>query len=147
MPVPDFQTLMLPVLREFADGAEHATKDIRQRVADRLQLAPADIAELVPSGGQTRLANRVAWAHVYMKRAGLLASARRGVYRITSRGEEVLKSPPPRIDIDFLGQYPEFAAFRSPDELPNLKSTDPALLKIFEQCTGQFAQLYQEVAD
>jgi len=45
MSVPDFQTLMLPVLREFADGAEHATKDIRQRVGDRLQLTPADIAE------------------------------------------------------------------------------------------------------
>jgi restriction system protein len=133
MSVPDFQTLMLPVLREFADGVEHATKDIRLRVADRLQLTPADIAELVPSGGQTRLANRVAWAHIYLKRAGLLASARRGVYRITPRGEEVLKSPPPRIDIDFLGQYPEFAAFRSPDELPNLKSTDPALLKIMTE--------------
>jgi restriction system protein len=133
MAVPDFQTLMLPVLREFADGAEHTTKDIRQRVADRLQLTPADIAELVPSGGQTRLANRVAWGHVYMKRAGLLASARRGVYRITQRGEEVLKSPPHRIDINFLGRYPEFAAFKSPEELPNLKSTDPALLKIMTE--------------
>jgi len=132
MAVPDFQTLMLPVLREFADRLEHATKEVRQRVADRLQMTPADIAELVPSGGQTRLANRVAWAHVYMKRAGLLASTRRGVYRITARGEEVLKSPPARIDIDFLGQYPEFAAFRSPDELPDLKSDDP-VFKIFTE--------------
>ena len=49
---------MPPVLGEFADGAEHATKDIRQRVAERLQLTPGDIAELVPRGGQTRLANR-----------------------------------------------------------------------------------------
>jgi restriction system protein len=133
MPVPDFQTLMLPVLCEFADGAEHATKDIKRRVADRLQLTPADIAELVPSGGQTRLANRVAWAHVYMKRAGLLGSARRGVYRITARGEEVQKAPPDGIDIDFLRQYPEFAAFRFLDELPDPKSTDPTLLKIMTE--------------
>jgi restriction system protein len=91
MSVPDFQTLTLPVLREFADGAEHATKDIRQRVADRLLLTPGDVGELVPSGGQTRLANRVAWAHVYMKPAGLLGSAHRGIHRIAARGEKAVK--------------------------------------------------------
>lgn len=130
MAVPDFQTLMLPVLREFADGAEHATRDVRQRVANQLGLTPADVAEVLPSGTQTRLANRVAWAQVYMKRAGLLSSVRRGIYRITERGQEVLKSPPPRITIEFLEQYPEFVGFRSPVELPQLKGTDPALIKV-----------------
>ena len=62
MPVPDFQSLTLPVLREFADGAEHATKEIRQHVAERLQLTPEDLAEVLSSGHQTRFANRVAWA-------------------------------------------------------------------------------------
>jgi restriction system protein len=74
MAVPDFQTLTLPVLGEFADGLEHAPKDVRQRVVTKLGLTPGDVAEMVPSGTQTRLANRVAWAHVYMKRAGLLSS-------------------------------------------------------------------------
>jgi restriction system protein len=121
MAVPDFQTLMLPVLREFADGAEHAPKDIRQRVADRLQLTPEDIAEVVPSGGQSRLSNRVAWAHIYLKRAGLLDSARRGIYRIAARGAEVLKSPPDQINMQFLERYPEYREFRarqSPSETP-----------------------------
>lgn len=76
MAVPDFQTLMLPVLREFADGGEHATKDVQQRVASQLRLTAEDVAEVLPSVTQTRFANRVAWAHVYMKRAGLLSSAR-----------------------------------------------------------------------
>ena len=57
MPVPDFQTLMLPVLHEFADGAEHATKDIRQRVADWLQLTPADIAESILQWGEAFLSD------------------------------------------------------------------------------------------
>jgi restriction system protein len=113
MSVPDFQTLMLPVLREFADGAEHAPKDIRQRVADRLKLTAEEIGEMVPSGTQTRLANRVAWAHIYLKRACLLASARRGVYRIAPRGEEVLKSPPDQISMQFLERYPEYRKFRA----------------------------------
>jgi restriction system protein len=113
MAVPDFQTLMLPVLREFADGAEHAPKEIRQRVADRLQLSPKDVEEMVPSGTQTRLANRVAWAHIYLKRAGLLASPRRGVYRIAERGQEVLKSPPDQLNMQFLERYPEYREFRA----------------------------------
>jgi restriction system protein len=129
MVVPDFQTLTLPVLKEFADGLEHPTKDIRQRVVNKLGLTPEDVAEMVPSGTQTRLANRVAWAHVYMKRAGLLSSSRRGIYRITERGQEALKSPPNRIDIEFLNQYPEFAGFRSPG-VSHLKGADPGLLKI-----------------
>lgn len=133
MAVPDFQTLMLPVLREFADGAEHATKDIRQRVAAALGLGAEEIAEVLPSGKQTRLANRAAWAHVYMKRAGLLSSARRGIYRITARGLEVLKSPPARITIEFLEQYPEFADFRSSAAAPRIDGTNPSLLKILTE--------------
>jgi len=113
MAVPDFQSLTLPVLKEFADGQDHATKDIRLHIAQRLQLSPEEIAEVLPSGGQTRLANRVAWAHVYMKQAGLLTSVRRGIYRITPRGQEVLASPPEQISMQFLERYPEYREFRA----------------------------------
>jgi restriction system protein len=117
MAVPDFQSLTLPVLRQFADGSEHATKDVRALVAAALGLTPEDLLEILPSGTQTRFANRVAWAHVYMKRAGLLSSPRRGIYQITERGKTVLSSPPRKIDIEFLNQYPEMAGFRSPVEI------------------------------
>jgi len=113
MAVPDFQSLTLPVLKEFADGLEHATKDIRQRVANKLGLTVEDVAEKVPSGTQTRLANRVAWAHIYMKQAGLLESVRRGIYQITPRGREVLAAPPPQINLHFLEQYQDYRDFRA----------------------------------
>ena len=113
MAVPDFQSLTLPVLREFADGLEHATKDIRVRVGGRLGLSAEDLAEVLPSGGQTRFANRVAWAHVYMKQAALLESVRRGIYRITPRGREVLAAPPEQISMQFLERYPEYRDFRA----------------------------------
>lgn len=113
MSVPGFQDLTLPVLNEFSDGQEHSTRDVRDRVAGRLNLIQSDLDETLPSGKQTRFANRVAWAHVYLKQAGLLDSPRRGVYRITDRGTQVLANPPIRIDIAFLMQYPEMVAFRS----------------------------------
>jgi restriction system protein len=113
MAVPDFQSLTLPVLKEFADGGDHSTKDIRQRVAEQLKLTPEDTSELLPSGRQTRFANRIAWAHVYMKQAGLLASTRRGIYRITSPGRQVLTAPPEHITVRFLEQCPGYRQFGS----------------------------------
>lgn len=128
MAVPDFQTLMLPVLREFADGTEHLPKEIRLKVAQQLHLSPEDIVEKVPNGTQSRLANRVAWAHIYLKRAELLMSPRRGVYRIASRGEEVLKSPPPKLDMEFLERYPEYREFRARNSsaVPEIEASDTA---------------------
>lgn len=103
----------MPVLRAFADGHEHSTREVRDRVAPTFGLNTQDLAESLPSGRQTRYANRIAWAHVYLKQAGLLESPRRGFYRITGRGRAVLAAPPDRIDIPFLMQYPEMQEFRS----------------------------------
>lgn len=113
MAVPDFQTFMLPVLREFADGAEHIYKNVRDRVAITLRLSPEDLSDRIPSGKKTRVDDRASWAHVYLKQAGLLTSSRRGVYQITPRGQQVLTSPPEKITMDFLEQFPEYLEFKS----------------------------------
>lgn len=113
MAVPDFQTMMLPVLQQYAGGADRSTRDVRDSVAGALGVTAADRAEVLPSGRQTRYANRVAWSHIYLKQAGLLASPRRGVYQITERGRALLASPPDRISIAYLTRYPEFVAFQT----------------------------------
>jgi restriction system protein len=113
MPVPDFQTLMLPVLKLYADGKEHASSDSTEPLAKQFQLNPEELAERLPSGRQTRFRNRIAWAHSYLKQGGLLESPRHGRYRITARGREAVGSNPARIDIGFLERYPEFQEFRA----------------------------------
>jgi hypothetical protein len=112
MAVPDFQTLMLPVLKAFSDGEEHRSPDIRAVVAHALDLSVADQSETVASG-QSRFTNRIAWATIYLRRAGLLDEIRRGVSKISERGRELLIAPPERITIAYLMKYPEFAEFRS----------------------------------
>src|ERR1700674_3747470 len=99
---------MLPVLREFADGAEHVYKNVRDRVAATLHLSPEDLADRIPSGKKTRVDDRASWAHVYLQQAGLLKSSRRGVYQITPRGQQVLTSPPEKITMEFLEQFLEY---------------------------------------
>jgi restriction system protein len=109
MPVPDYQTLMLPVLKTFAAGEERRLGDAKEPLAREFRLSTDEIAERLPKANQTRFYNRTGWAHNYLKQAGLLESPRRGVYRITQRGRDVLKEPPAHIDVAFLGQFPEFS--------------------------------------
>jgi restriction system protein len=113
MGIPDFQSLMLPLLRMAADGREHSLAEARDVLAAHFK-SDAELVELLPSGRQPKFANRVAWAKSYLQQAGLLLSPRRGHFQISDRGGAVLKAPPTKVDIKFLEQYPEFVDFRTP---------------------------------
>lgn len=113
MGIPDYQTVMLPLLRFLGDGREHTLNDSVEAVADEFRLTPEERLQFLPSGTSTVIGNRVGWARTYMKKAGLLESPRRGVFRITERGMQVLNSKPHRVDVKFLDQFPEFVEFRT----------------------------------
>jgi restriction system protein len=114
MAVPDFQSLMLPLLRMAGDGREHSVAEARDAMAREFKISDADREELLPSGRQSKFTNRVAWARSYLQQAGLLLAPRRGHFHISDRGRDVLKAAPQRINIKFLEQYPEFVEFRTP---------------------------------
>lgn len=112
MPVPDYQTLMLPVLR-CAAGGETGVSECLLRLKRDLAISDEEAAELLPSGRQTYLRSRTAWAISYLVHAGLLERPRRGRFQLTERGRGALAENPQRIDIAFLDQFPEFVAFRT----------------------------------
>ena len=109
MPIPDFQSLMLPVLKALADGAETSLSEIRERVATAEGFSAEDIREKLPSGQVSRFTNRVNWAVFHMMHASFLERIRRGVYRLTQEGEHLLLLTPSRIDLNLLGEYPNYA--------------------------------------
>ena len=111
MAIPDYQTLMLPVLAASATG-EVRVGDMVERLAEQLNLSPGERTQLLPSGKQTLFGNRVHWAKTYLTKAGLLETTRRGHFRITERGQRVLAARPQRIDNEFLSQFPEFLRFK-----------------------------------
>jgi restriction system protein len=111
MAVPDYQSLMLPVLVASAAG-EIRVGDAVEHLADQLHLTPDERTQLLPSGKQTLFGNRVHWAKTYLTKAGLLESTRRGHFRITERGQQVVGSHPARIDNEFLNQFAEFRQFK-----------------------------------
>jgi restriction system protein len=130
MAVPDFQTLMLPVLQEYGDGKEHLSRDAREKVAERLGLSKDDLQEPLPTSRHSRYINRAAWAHTYLRNSGLLESTRRGHYQITSRGMDLLKAPPARIDIEYLERYPDFLEFRQRKGTRSASSPEAVLQEI-----------------
>jgi restriction system protein len=112
MTIPDYQTLMLPVLREAAKG-EISIRDCIDRLAAKFQLSEEEKAELLPSGKQTAFSNRVHWAKTYLVHAGLLEMTRRAHFRANERGRSVLAENPERIDNTYLERFEEFRAFRA----------------------------------
>ncbi len=113
MPLPDFQSFFKPLLELASDGAEHSVREARENIAQTMALSGQDLSELLPSGTQTKFDNRVAWAKSYFIQAKVLEATRRGHFRITDRGRELLSKGHPRIDIRILDQYAEFVEFHS----------------------------------
>jgi restriction system protein len=113
MSVPDYQSLMLPVLKTVLDGKEHKFRDIIETLAIEFRLNDEDRKELLPSGQQPIFDNRVGWAKTYLKKAGLVDSPRRATIVITQRGLEVLHQKPSGINVKFLRRFPEFIEFQT----------------------------------
>jgi restriction system protein len=122
--IPDYQSLMLPVLRA-ADHGEVRIGDVIERLAGVLGLGEAALSSLLPSGRQTVFANRVHWAKTYLAKAGLVEATRRGHFRLTPRGAEVLKAAPARIDTHFLGRFEEFRTFTNRTIQPVAEAATP----------------------
>lgn len=111
MPIPDYQSFMLPILHVLSDGAEIPLAQIRNRVAGSENLTDDERSQKLPSGAGV-LANRVSWALLGIERAGLVKRVRRGVYRLTDEGRGLLAQGPERVDDKLLATYPAFAEWK-----------------------------------
>lgn len=116
MAIPDYQTIMLPLLKLIARHGRIKLKDVQSMIASEFNLTDQEKSALLPSGKQPVLYNRVGWARTYLQKAGLLALPQRGVMEITERGVKALATNPVLINVKFLEQFPEFLAFRSAPE-------------------------------
>ncbi len=130
MAIPDYQTLMLPVLQLASDQLEHKFREVVEALAEKFSLSDYERAELLPSGSQTVFHNRVGWARSYLKQAGLLESPRRGYFRITDQGLNLLAENPERINVSLLERYPEFLEFRNRKNDTSSNNEGTAIIEI-----------------
>ena len=145
MTVPDFQTIMLPLLKVAEDGQEHSGHEFLEQLSRYFELSDEDLNELLPSGKQTRFYNRVGWARTYLIKSRLLEVPRRSFYKITERGIDVLKSNPNRIDMNYLKRFPEYIEFK---EKENEKEEKEQVEDVEESTPEEnLESAYQEIRD
>jgi restriction system protein len=146
--IPDYQTIMLPLLKLCGDDKEHSLRETTERLATDFNLSPQELEQKLPSGQQAIFGNRVGWARTYLKKAGLLDTTRRAFFKITARGQKVLDGKPSRIDGRFLSQFQEFKTFKAlrhekvePDNetQPELKTPEEALENAYEDLRSNLA--------
>jgi restriction system protein len=125
MAIPDYQTIMLPLLKFAGDNEEHSLQEAVENLADYFELTDEELRELLPSGQQAIFRNRVGWARSYMKQAILLESTRRGYIRITPRGLDVIRQNPSKITVKFLDQFEEFCEFRKRRKIKPREEREP----------------------
>jgi len=132
--IPDYQNIMLPLLKYAGDKKEHHIREAIDRLADEFNLSEEERKELLPSGKQTIFDNRVGWAKTYLKKAALLETTKRAHFKITDRGLQVLAERPNKINAKYLKQYHEFVKFITikdvkgefeKDELKNYEGSTP----------------------
>lgn len=111
--IPDYQTLMLPLLKLLSDGKEHKYRDVIEKLASEFKLSEEEKRIFLASGKQAIFDNRVGWAKAYLKKACLLDSPKRATFVITERGKQTLAENLTSIDNKYLRQFPEFLEFQN----------------------------------
>lgn len=146
MAIPDFQTIMLPLLRIMNDGKEHSIREVVDSLAIEFGLTQEELSQLIPSGTQTLFYNRVGWARTYLVKSGILQITRRTYIQITDRGKQIMSQNPPRIDIHFLQQFQEFIEFRArkPEVVSPGSNSDEQTTRTPEEV---FEDAYQEIRE
>ncbi|MCD1125209.1 restriction endonuclease [Jinshanibacter sp. LJY008] len=126
MSIPDYQTLMLPLLQWLDDGLPHTARQAYDHLSDQFKLSDDERSELLPSGNQPVIENRIGWAKTYLKKAGLIDSPKRGLWQISPRGKQLLMTQPTSLSNNDLVQFSEFQAFKLTS---NLKTSESQLLE------------------
>ncbi len=154
--IPDFQSIMLPMLNALKNDTIKTHRDIRLEMINHFKISDDEQKEKISSGTQPLYYNRVAWAMAYLKKADLISSPRRGEYQITITGKKVLKSPPVKITISFLKEFPAFSKNKNPDKDDSIETSEEILEKTpdelieigFKQITDELSlQLINQIKD
>jgi len=107
--IPDFQTLMLPLLKSISDGKIHSTQEAVASLAKEFNLTDDELNEWLPSKKQKTFHNRVHWAKAHLKMAAVVDNVSRGMFQITERGRKILKENPTKINLRYLtDKFPDF---------------------------------------
>ena len=116
MAIPDFQTLMLPLLKYLHSVQSSTFKECVKHLADEFSLTEDERKQMLPSGRDILFRNRVGWSRTHLFKAGLIDSPRRGILNLSDTGIKVLTDETPvKVDMKYLMQFEKYKQWRFPD--------------------------------
>ena len=147
MAIPKFEEFLIVILEILSDGKEHNIKEIKEKSAENFNLTDEEIKELLPSGTQSIVNNRVGWGRTYLKKAGLIESKKRGIFNITKEGLKLLSNKPDKITVQTLENYSSFREFRygNDDNIDN--ENKKSYLSPEEKIENSFLEIKNELAN
>ncbi len=145
MTIPDYQSIMLPLLKQVADQREYHRQEIIGKLTDQFELTEEEQRKLLPSGQQTIIENRVGWAIFYLKKAALLEKPQRAYFKISQRGLDVIGQNPSVIDVEYLEQFPEFVEFMNKKTIGRSENSNESMSDKTPEETLQYG--YQKIRD
>lgn len=157
MAVPKFDFFLYPFLCQLKEK-DVSKKEMMLALAKHFNLSEEDMSLRTGSGRVTQLNDRTGWTFQYLRRAGLVENAKRGIYHITSKGTEYLNSHD-NLLIKDLKKYPEFLEFfiGNKDKEEKEEKVKPQDLDLFqdsdevitptEQLEKSFAIINEDLAD
>jgi restriction system protein len=137
--IPDYQSLMLPLLKLVSDGQEHKYRDLIESLAIEFEVTDEERKELLASGNQAIFDNRVGWAKTYLKKAGLLDSPKRATFVITDIGRQTLAKNPDRVDAKYLRQFPAFLEFQNASRNDDTEEDEITIIETNERIRKSLA--------
>lgn len=128
MAIPNYQEIMLPLLKHLADQKIYSISEIRELLEIDFKLTDEEKNRILPSGRETYFTNRVSWARTYLMKASLIESPEKGSIKISQLGLETLKENPKEITSKYLEKFPTFNEFitRSRNKNKDIEKTSPS---------------------
>lgn len=147
MAIPDFQSIMRPMLEHLADGKVHRNRETNEFLAKHFQLSEEELSEMLPSGYARLFDNRIGWAKTHLKGAGLIESPARAKYQITQRGLDAISQTEQPINLAYLKQFDEYKVFQSgsKNEKPNEPETSTDDLTPLEHIEFGYQKVREEL--
>lgn len=145
MSIPDFQSIMLPLLEFASDKKEHSLKEAVEKLAKKFNLTEEEKREMLPSKRAFLFYNRTAWAKHYLSAAGFLESSERGIFRITARGLDTIREKPDKINLKYLNKFPEFKEFRAKKNEAGTAAEKSKKVNVESTPEEQIEESYQDI--
>ena len=133
MAIPSRREMRIPLLQHLADGKEHYWQTVKETLADHFVLTASD-RQLLDRLGNSLFDSKLFTVLNHLWSEGMVELAKESHYRITDRGQSVLRQPPEAINSAFWKRF----------KMPSVNAIIPVLLQYLGDQEARYYPLIRD---